>query len=1432
MRRSGHIFLSYRSAEADFALRLAADLKNAGVHLWMDRLDIQPGDDWNRALVQSLNTCSGLIAILSPGYVNSDYCKRELARAGRMRRQIFPVLLQPIAETDWPLEIERLQQIDFTAWQDEEQYYERLKELLWVLHKRASEQTGSAPGHETRYLTTLIAELEARQGVISYVELAGYSTEADEQRPQPSSVDSGALAVNYTVDHERDVAGAAPPATESSPPPPSGFSQPSDSRDALTSIRDAIDRYPRFALIGPLGSGKTTTLQRLALEAARARLAEPHLAPLPLILQLASWGAGVPLVDFLSSHWLFEDDLFRSLQHGRTHLYLDGMNEMGAASAAKAAELREWLQGPQAPERVILTCRANDYGGALNLDLPIIHAEPMDDARVRQFVTGQLGDVIGERFLRKLEPPGADPAAQPSSYFGHLSQLAHNPFLLQAMLTVHSAAPSGELAHHRGALLGQLVSVLWERDATRQTPGWIPEGEMTAVFARLAFAMIDGDLPQEIPATRALDHLGDARLLPVGQAAQLLDVRSGRVRFRHQLIQEYFAARGLEAAGLPTRLRYPEWDSAGHRVARKWDAVMNTLCGLAAQADPLIQTIAAVDPFLAESGIQSGAIISAATRDATIAALQEFLTSEVNAARLAAARALGRLAHEGAIEPLMVGMRDQDWEVRRTASDALHRIQHPTVPGLIDALRDWDHVMSEAAGTALRQIGEPAVSGLLEALRDEDWRVRRGAAWALGEIADAAAVPGLVEALDDPDSLVRRAVAVALGWIRDPAAVPELLRALYDDDWRVRSAAAEALGWLGSPAVPGLLQIVNGPRHSDSLEMRRLALEALGVARDSSALTPLLYILVNEGEAPLRAAAATALGNLADPRAVPYLARALSDERLLPAENERVCDYVAEALAHFPQAINASNALIHWRERQGLSAEFPGAKMPALEEETLALNTPDAELATMSVEALLAKLNQVGTNHWRVRQSAVTILGERRDPRAIPALLEALKDENSHIRWSAVRALSAIEGNKVVPGLLAALRDEEMTVIDAAAEALGRIGKGAQPGLIRALNERRPEVRGAAVEALGRLGNSKAVRPLRKLLNDRARSAITGRRISELAAEALERIGSKEALAALRVSSPTGASPPPLLALPRPAALPARRMAVPVSTTATTLEAGASRSDSAPQTAVSPATLVASLLHSEGKARQDAARQLRAACQHAATGDEGLRAAWRQALTPVLTQDAWFARWIAVEGLALAHANRSSEALTWIPLLEPLLRDPSYSVRLTVVRALASVEQEAALAALTVALEDESPAIQEVAAQGLGQLADERAVLSLLAALGREDPFVRRAVALALMKLAARGTLPANALLPLQEALSDPDDAVRLAAAKALLELDASPHVESITDALIERLSDTGSDDSSGERVCDAAAAALARIGNSSAQAALARWRGRQYEPA
>ncbi|MBZ0300334.1 MAG: toll/interleukin-1 receptor domain-containing protein, partial [Anaerolineae bacterium] len=176
MSESRYIFLSYRSTEADFALKLAADLKNAGVNLWMDRLDISPGDDWRKSLEGAVYSCAALIAILSPSYVSSKYCQRELARADRLGRPIFPVLLGSIGESDWPLEIERQQYIDFSNWRDTDTYQQQIDRLVDILKEKFAAQISVIPNPETQYLTNLAADMETQRGLIEYLE---FSTEAD-----------------------------------------------------------------------------------------------------------------------------------------------------------------------------------------------------------------------------------------------------------------------------------------------------------------------------------------------------------------------------------------------------------------------------------------------------------------------------------------------------------------------------------------------------------------------------------------------------------------------------------------------------------------------------------------------------------------------------------------------------------------------------------------------------------------------------------------------------------------------------------------------------------------------------------------------------------------------------------------------------------------------------------------------------------------------------------------------------------------------------------------------------------------------------------------------------------------------------------------------------------------------------------------------------
>jgi HEAT repeat protein len=51
-------------------------------------------------------------------------------------------------------------------------------------------------------------------------------------------------------------------------------------------------------------------------------------------------------------------------------------------------------------------------------------------------------------------------------------------------------------------------------------------------------------------------------------------------------------------------------------------------------------------------------------------------------------------------------------------------------------------------------------------------------------------------------------------------------------------------------------------------------------------------------------------------------------------------------------------------------------------------------------------------------------LGKIGDPQALPALLEALKDENGYVRRAAAEALGEIGDPQAVPALLEALKDE------------------------------------------------------------------------------------------------------------------------------------------------------------------------------------------------------------------------------------------------------------------------------------------------------------------------------------------------------------------------------------------------------------------------
>ena len=58
-------FFSYSRKDADFVIKLAGDLKKAGINVWVDKLDILPGARWDDSVEKGLRNAGGMLVVLS-----------------------------------------------------------------------------------------------------------------------------------------------------------------------------------------------------------------------------------------------------------------------------------------------------------------------------------------------------------------------------------------------------------------------------------------------------------------------------------------------------------------------------------------------------------------------------------------------------------------------------------------------------------------------------------------------------------------------------------------------------------------------------------------------------------------------------------------------------------------------------------------------------------------------------------------------------------------------------------------------------------------------------------------------------------------------------------------------------------------------------------------------------------------------------------------------------------------------------------------------------------------------------------------------------------------------------------------------------------------------------------------------------------------------
>lgn len=700
----------------------------------------------------------------------------------------------------------------------------------------AAKGMGNSIVNFDRYLNSLVATYKQWWRFYALTDAIGQIREPQQEQERPSLFDFGLMV--QTVSKERDQADAET----------ASFQDRREKTERL-SVLEGIRKYAddHVLLAGRPGSGKSTALVRLLLEMAASALT-PNPSPrvergepekIPVLVELRYWQNSVTerIQAFLHKHdptlSLDDSTLTFLLRQGRFLLLIDGLNELPSETARTqlASFRQDYSQVP-----MIFTTRDLGMGGDLGIEKKLLHL-PLTDGQMKEFIQAYVPDQA-EVMLRQLSD--------------RLREFGQTPLLLWMLCEVFQQSPEHQMPSNLAGVF-QAFTRMYEDSSVRKHEVALLKGDVRPLSDRrlwkpalqaIAAAMMQGETPVDFrvaihrnEAEQELSKIFPNEKFPVRDILDdllkyhLLQNRStDQIEFRHQLIQEYYAAEQLLRL-LPDLsdeqlkrdyLNLLKWTESialmlvlideEQQVFRLVKLALNLDCilgaRLAGDTDPKFQKLA-IDliRFLKLPQSLEIELFGVSSSEFAIQDLIINLRNPRSIIRKKCAWSLGRIGGLKACNALVQAIKDEDLFVRNSIVFALYEIGIKTdceiaLVGLIEALGDSDRDIRQNAVEALIEIdGEIVASKLIEALSCSDPEVRKNSVVALGKLQNKKSISLLTPILNDKDAEMRRKVVDALGDIGDEAAISYLSSALRDKDASVQSGAALSLRKINSLAA-------------------------------------------------------------------------------------------------------------------------------------------------------------------------------------------------------------------------------------------------------------------------------------------------------------------------------------------------------------------------------------------------------------------------------------------------------------------------------------------------------------------------------------------------------------------------------------------------------------------------------------------------------
>jgi tetratricopeptide (TPR) repeat protein len=608
----------------------------------------------------------------------------------------------------------------------------------------------------------------------------------------------------------------------------------------------------RVQLVGDGGSGKSTSLLWLAIDAARTAL-ETAASPIPLYARLSAFDATERGFDRMLSlianfGGLDVTDVERMWrQTERPVIFLlDGLNEVGAAYRALCVDT---LAGefPHDPHACVVSSR-----------LGLESTQLAERARMTVLEMGELDEAAVQQYLSRAG--FAEIAVRLPTC---LLRLLRNPFMLWAFAQVASIQNASGRAVNRGQLYRLLVDEYLFgsrekllREATRYDYERVKKPVLALLARRLADSgrTTEPRLPILGSVLAVLDDLETERRLvsrstetfmpQPSNAGDLVEelVQNGILRasdsnlqFAHESLQDYFTAIGLsaltadeavaaiEALDWRTVTRFDETarDFMNQHVASPRLEAIIVLCGLVADADAVVELLASRDIIAAARCLADASHVSESARSTVKSVIVSHLSAWNPRKRWIGATAAryGALDDAEIVGELVAIVSGETelaaWDAAYYALNAVARGQNP-VTGKQWAKRHVDRLLTlfGQAQTSTGRVGPTFDAALAEMAAGD------AESWKLEDLVDA------VETHWSPH--VRSAARVALSQ-RAQNAAEGMISALIAGEPEQKIVVAKAFAAARAVNVgAALVAALNAPQS----EVRVAALEALTEIRD------------------------------------------------------------------------------------------------------------------------------------------------------------------------------------------------------------------------------------------------------------------------------------------------------------------------------------------------------------------------------------------------------------------------------------------------------------------------------------------------------------------------------------------------------------------------------------------------------------------------